>query len=168
MQRASVCPRKRVFDRRIVGNLGYWFMGLWNSDPTGVRWPRARRLAVGHIYSDRHRDLGRVLLDFGNRTRPMHPFRPLGRKQIQLKETIVNTAPDLKADWQAAQAAADKAYATHLSADRQAAISWGGNGQLKDAAYTASDAWKEGDRVADLAYAAYASTKNTERSAATA
>lgn len=80
----------------------------------------------------------------------------------------MNTDPKLKANWQAAQAAADKAYATHLSASRQAAISWGGNGRINDAAYTARQDWKDADRIADVAYAAYPSHTNTERSAPTA
>lgn len=72
------------------------------------------------------------------------------------------TVHELKTNWQAAQAAADSAYASHLSANGQAAISWGGNGQIKGAAYTAMLAWREADRVADLAYAAYANSKGAK------
>ena len=79
----------------------------------------------------------------------------------------MSSVPELKANWQAAQAAADIAYSTHLSASRAAAISWGGNGRINGASYSARQAWQDADRVADDAYAAYASANNTERSAAT-
>ena len=79
----------------------------------------------------------------------------------------MSTTSELIARWQAAQAAADRAYASHLFASRQASISWGGNGQVIDAAHTASQAWKDADRVADLAFAAYTNACDAAACAAT-
>lgn len=70
------------------------------------------------------------------------------------------TVAELKTNWQTAQAAADKAYATYLRASGQAALSWGGDGQVIGASYAARKAWKAADQLADLAFEAYQSARD--------
>lgn len=70
------------------------------------------------------------------------------------------TVVELKAIWQTAQAAADKAYGTYLKASGQAALSWGGDGQVIGASYAARQAWKAADQLADLAFETYLSARD--------
>jgi hypothetical protein len=72
---------------------------------------------------------------------------------------------ELRSNWQSAQAAADTAYAAHLSASGQAALSWGGNRRLISASYSASRAWKDADQLADLAFEKYRNARAAEISA---